>query len=105
MIAVLLIASSTLVSSMVIMYHSITTDADLVACCLLLCYRGFTVTKKIVRSRPPRVSFYVFHSHRITVQKQYSESGTGVGIFPTLANPILDRPERGKFLLWAVDFS
>ena len=28
-----------------------------------------------------------------------------MGIFPTLADPILDPPEWGKFLLWAVDFS
>ena len=37
--------------------------------------------------------------------KKKSQSGTRVGIFPTLADPILDRPEWGKFLLWAVDFS
>ncbi len=52
----------------------------------------------------PRVSFYVFLSRRSSVQKK-SQSGTRVGIFPSLADPILDRPEWGKFLLWAVDFS
>jgi hypothetical protein len=55
-------------------------------------------------SKTPRVSFYVFLSRRSTVQKKI-QSRTGVGIFPSLADLILDRPEWGKFLLWAVDFS
>ncbi len=53
----------------------------------------------------PRVSFYVFFSHKKTVQKIYSQSGTGVGIFPSLVDPILDRPGWEKFPVWAVDFS
>ncbi len=60
--------------------------------------------KKIYANKTPRVSFYVFHSRRSTVQKKIPQWNLSRH-FPTLADPILDRPEWGKILLWAVDFS
>jgi hypothetical protein len=65
----------------------------------------FTALLQKNSSRMPRVSFYVTLLRRNSVQQKKSQSGTGVGIFPTLADPKSDRPEWENFLLWTMNFS